>query len=237
MQTPQPDGLGVLDHDAPTLTARAAEALRRAIHDGRLAGGDLYSVARLAAQLGVSRTPVREALLLLERQGMVRFERNRGVRILETSAHDLEEVFTLRLLLELPATARACALIDEADLEALERELEVMRGMAAEDDERTFMVHDQRFHEIIHRASGNRRLAELVGQLREQVRFRGASTVGRSRSLEAIYDEHLAILEALRARDPERAADAMRVHIHNTARLLTSQEGGSDAWSLQGWGL
>jgi DNA-binding GntR family transcriptional regulator len=95
-----------LDHS--TLAARAHDAIRAAIVDGRLAAGERYSVARLAERFGVSRTPVREALLLLERQGVVRFERNRGVRVLETSVHDLEEVFTLRLLLEVPATYRAC---------------------------------------------------------------------------------------------------------------------------------
>jgi DNA-binding GntR family transcriptional regulator len=68
--------------------------------DGRLEAGERYSVAQLAERFGVSRTPVREALLVLERQGVVRFERNRGVRVLETTAHDLEEVFALRLLLE-----------------------------------------------------------------------------------------------------------------------------------------
>ena len=83
-------------------------------------------MARLAERFGVSRTPVREALLLLERQGVVRFERNRGVRVLETSVHDLEEVFTLRLLLEVPATYRACGLLTAEDLDALERELAAM---------------------------------------------------------------------------------------------------------------
>ena len=108
-----------LDHS--TLAARAHDAIRAAIVDGRLAAGERYSVARLAERFGVSRTPVREALLLLERQGVVRFERNRGVRVLETSVHDLEEVFTLRLLLEVPATYRACALLTDDDLAALQR--------------------------------------------------------------------------------------------------------------------
>ena len=66
---------------------------------------------------------MREALLLLERQGVVRFERI-GVRVLETSVHDLEEVFTLRLLLEVPATYRACTLLTDEDLDALQRELD-----------------------------------------------------------------------------------------------------------------
>ena len=165
-----------LDHS--TLAARAHDAIRAAIVDGRLAAGERYSVARLAERFGVSRTPVREALLVLERQGVVRFERNRGVRVLETSVHDLEEVFTLRLLLEVPATYRACALLTDDDLDALQRELDAMATLADDGDENAFMAHDTRFHEIVLTAAGNRRLASIVGGLRDLVRFRGASTVG-----------------------------------------------------------
>ena len=158
-------------------------------------------MARLAERFGVSRTPVREALLLLEREGVVRFERNRGVRVLETSAHDLEEIFTLRLLLEVPATYRACGLLTAEDLAALDRELAAMRRLAKAGDENAFMAHDTRFHEIVLTAAGNRRLAALIGQMRDFVRFRGASTVGRSRDLRAIHAEHVAVMTALRERD------------------------------------
>jgi DNA-binding GntR family transcriptional regulator len=194
--------------------------------DGRLAAGERYSVARLAERFGVSRTPVREALLLLEREGIVRFERNRGVLVLETSAHDLEEIFTLRLLLEVPATYRACKLLTAEDLAALKHELDAMRRLAKAGDETAFMAHDKRFHEIILTAAGNRRLAAIIGQMRDFVRFRGASTVGRSRDLRAIHAEHVAVMTALRERDQAVAASCMRSHLLNTARLLLEQEGG-----------
>lgn len=161
---------------------------------------------------------------MLERQGVVRFERNRGVRVLETSSHDLEEVFTLRLLLEVPATFRAATLLDGDDIAALEHELEAMRRMAREGDEAAFMAHDKRFHELILRGAGNQRLATFVSQLRDLVRFRGASTVGRSRDLETIHGEHVRILGGLRAGDPAVAATAMREHLETTGRMLLAQE-------------
>jgi DNA-binding GntR family transcriptional regulator len=99
-----------------------------------------------------------------------------------------------------------------------------MRRLAAEGDEGAFMAHDKRFHEIILRCSGNRRLAAIVSQLRDFVRFRGASTVGRSRDLEAILVEHVTVLAALRARDADGAARAMRAHLLETGRLLLAQE-------------
>jgi DNA-binding GntR family transcriptional regulator len=224
----------LVDEQRTTLASHALAALRAAIVDGRLAPGSLSSVAGLAEQFGVSRTPVREALLVLERQGVVRFERNRGVRILETSAHDLEEVFTLRLLLEVPAAHRACDLLHPEDLDALERELDAMASFATAGDEGPFMAHDQRFHEVILLGAGNRRLAAIIGQLRDLVRFRGASTVGRSRDLQEIHAEHVMILAALRDHDAQAAADAMRSHLLTTRRLLLAQEDGfapEPAWS------
>jgi DNA-binding GntR family transcriptional regulator len=219
--------------DGATLAARALDGVRAAIVDGRLAAGERYSVATLAEGLGVSRTPVREALLVLERQGLVRFERNKGVRILQTSAHDLEEVFALRLLLEVPAARRACARLADADLDRLDAELDAMAAAARSGEEGPFMAHDQRFHAIVLSAAGNRRLVALVDRLRDHVRFRGASTVGRSRDLGAIQAEHVAIRDALRARDADAAAAAMHAHLLATGRLLIAQEGGGDpelAW-------
>ena len=224
--TDPPEGFARLGDARETLATRALQELRTAIIDGRLAPGERFSVAQLAELFGVSRTPVREALLQLERQGVVRFERNRGVRVLETSAHDVQEVFELRLLLEVPATRRACRRLRDDELEALEREL---AGMAEAADEAPFMAHDVRFHEILLAAAGNRRLVAAVRSLRDHVRFQVGSTVGRSGDLEAILAEHRVIRAALRERDADAAAEAMRAHLRTTGRLLIRQAGGGDA--------
>jgi DNA-binding GntR family transcriptional regulator len=133
-------------------------------------------------------------------------------------------VFELRLLLEVPATADACGAVDA---EALAGDLEAMEAHARDGDEAAFMDRDERFHERILLAAGNRRLAAIVARLRDTVRGRGASTVGRSRSLEEILAEHAAILDALRAGDADRAAAAMRYHLRRTGDLLIAQEGGA----------
>jgi DNA-binding GntR family transcriptional regulator len=120
-------------------------------------------------------------------------------------------------------------LLSKDDLAAPDHELAAKSSLAREGDEGAgdegaFMAHDKAFHGVILRASGNRRLTTIVSQLRDHVRFRGASTVGRSRDLDAIRSEHVAILDALRARDPRAAADAMRAHLLETGRLLLAQE-------------
>jgi DNA-binding GntR family transcriptional regulator len=203
------------------------DALRAAVISGELPPGTLHSVQTLATQLGVSRTPVREALIKLAQQRMVRFERNRGVRVLQTSLHDLEEVFALRLLLEVPATRRASQQIDESGRRELRRLYQAMERCARADDEYRMWEHDRRFHLVVLQASGNLRLAEYVDGLRDMVLRRGVSTAGLSRSLDDIVAEHREVLDRIEARDADGAAEAMQAHLLRTAELLIAQEAGT----------
>jgi DNA-binding GntR family transcriptional regulator len=221
-----------------SLMNKVGEALRSAILSGELVAGQLYSVQDLAEVLGVSRTPVREALIRLASQGMVRFERNRGVRILQSTPQDLEEVFELRLLLEVPAARLAVARMQDADVAELRKCLDEMKGAAEAGDERGLMAADRSFHTIILEAAGNTRLAVFVDSLRDLVLTRGVSTAGTSRTLRDIADEHAPILEKIEARDADGAASAMQSHVLHTAQLLIKQEFGAgtdavDAWSAE----
>jgi DNA-binding GntR family transcriptional regulator len=223
---------------AESMNARVLDALRAAVISGELAPGTLHSVQTLATQLGVSRTPVREALIKLAQQGMVRFERNRGVRVLQTSVHDLEEVFALRLLLEVPATRRACQQIDAAGRKELRRLYRAMERAAEADDEFKLWENDRRFHRAVLEASGNTRLAAYVDGLRDTVLRRGVSTARSSRTLDDIVREHFAVLERIEAGDADGAAAAMRAHVLHTAELLLAQESGVKAGSVEidlGW--
>ena len=218
-----------------SLTEQAHEALRSAIVAGELTPGRLYSVHELAAVLHVSRTPVREALIKLAGESMVRFERNRGVRVLQATAHDLEEVFQLRLLLEVPATRLAATRMSPAELDGLRLIHDEMCLIAASGDEGRFMRYDRRFHEVLLQASGNRRLTTFVSGLRDMVLTRGLCTAGASRSLGDIAREHEEVLTRIEARDPEAAAAAMRGHLLHTADLLIYQEFGCRSDVIDDW--
>jgi DNA-binding GntR family transcriptional regulator len=217
-----------------SLTARIRAQLRDAIVAGDLEPGTLYSVQTLAENFEVSRTPVREALIDLAGLDMVRFERNRGVRVVAPSPRDIVDIFNLRLLLEVPATRRAVQQIDDKAIAALRKELTAMEKAERVNDEPTLMRHDRAFHVIILDAAGNRRLSAHIDHLRDVVQTRGVSTVGRSRSLKDIISEHREVLACIERRDPDAAATAMRSHIEHTARLLVAQEGGdtlvSELW-------
>jgi len=208
---------------AQSLTDQVAATLRTAVREGRLTPGHLYSAYRLADELGVSRSPVREALLRLAEVGLVRFERNRGFRVLLPPPADLAEVFAVRLALEVPAVRRVARRADPAVAAELRAELEAMAAAAADGDEPRFMQHDQRLHAAVLAAAGNRRVAAIVANLRDVTRLIGASTVEVSRTLADVRAEHEPVVAAVERGDPDAAAAALTAHLEHTGRLLVAQ--------------
>jgi DNA-binding GntR family transcriptional regulator len=203
------------------LTEQALEEVRRAIIEGRLPAGSLTSVRALSDALGISRTPVREALVDLAKTGMVSFERNRGVRINDSQGHDIKEIFQLRRMLEIPAMLEAVPHFGIKEIRALGRTLSAMRAHL--DDEPEFMRHDRAFHRVPMEVLGNGRMIAILDSLRDQTRVRNLSTVGRSRDLRAIVAEHKAIHDAIRKGHAIEAAQAMERHLLITEELLNTQ--------------
>lgn len=218
----------VLPDRAESLTSQVHRVLRQAIVAGDLAPGSLHSVAKLADRLQVSRSPVREALISLADQGMVAFERNRGVRILETTAHDLEEVFSLRLLLEVPATYRAAQIVTPEDVARLRTALGSRKAFTSAPSVLDHQEMDANFHRVIMELAGNRRLVGMVDKLWSHQKTRGVSSAGRTRELVDIHREHQAVFERIEAGDAHGAAEAMRAHLAHSASLLLAQETGDE---------
>jgi DNA-binding GntR family transcriptional regulator len=226
--TMNPKGSGVkpLVIDHASLTERVAEQLRDAIRAGELTPGTLYSVVELAQELGVSRTPVREALLQLASNGMVRFERSRGVRILELSTKDIEEIYMLRLYLEAPAAFQAATSMSPEHRQTFTKAFAGMRAACDDGDERAFQRHDVVFHESVLRGAGNSRVMEAVAKVRSQMHSLGLSTT-RTRTLADILAVHETIYDAVLARDAHAAAAAVQDHLLGTLRMLIQQSTGS----------
>lgn len=200
--------------------------LREAISSGRMSPGQIHSVQALAEQLGVSRTPVREALLQLARQGLVEPVRNRGFLVVERSLQDVRDIFEIRLLLE-PAAARAAARRANAeDVDRMQAHYHEMTAAARAGDADTTWKHDRAFHLAILEASGNSRLAQYIDALRDLIQRRGQLTT-RSRQLQAIAREHGPILDAMEKRHGAGAEQAMRHHIRQTRDALLAQETGT----------
>jgi DNA-binding GntR family transcriptional regulator len=210
-----------------SLHVRLVDVLRKEIISGQLEPGKRYSVNDLAETLEVSRTPVREALITLAGQGMVKFERNRGVRIQRSTIHDLGEVFQLRLLLEVPATRYATDRMTPKRLEELRQALLGMHEAVAAGDIDRMWLNDRQFHRLILAGTGNERLVMTVEGLRDLARTIGMTTADRSRSPDDVVAEHEAIMDPIERGDSRAAADAMYRHIRNTAELLITQEAGA----------
>lgn len=211
--------------ERPSRTREVLEAIREAILHGELAPGHLYSVAELAESFGISRTPVREALIELASRGMVRFERNRGVRVVEWNNTNLAEIFDLRMMIEVPATRRAVENVPPEVIKQLRRCLDDMHraGENNATSDPQFWVLDRLFHRLILEGAGNSRLVEYIEGLRDLILLRDATTAGRSRSREDIAREHEEILAAVEAGDADAAAAAMESHLLQTLELLRAQ--------------
>ncbi|MGJ9421990.1 GntR family transcriptional regulator [Aeromicrobium sp. CF3.5] len=194
--------------------------LREQILTGVLAPGEQHSIYRLSDALGVSRTPVREAVLRLADLGLVTIERNRGVTVRGVQAEDVRDVFELRLLLEVPAAAGAATHADDALRARLVAALDAMRQAARIGDEVSFTGHDRDLHAVLGEALGNRRLSQEVDRLRDSIQVRGVSTIDRTRTMSDIAEEHAPIVAAVVGGDALAAAAAMRTHLEHTAALL-----------------
>lgn len=197
-----------------SLAERAYRRLRKAIVAGSLAAGARISERSLAAALGISAQPVREALRRLEAEGMVVTLPRRGTVIAEFGPERLTDMSRIRIALEGVAAALAARHATEAELEALEAQLATIRAATASCDTATLAEANAQFHGLIHAASGNALLIRSLDALRAYEHF------GRLRALASSISEpsralreHVALLAALRRRDPELAEARMRAHM------------------------
>jgi DNA-binding GntR family transcriptional regulator len=204
------------------------ERLIEDILGGKLAPGERLVETRLAQQFGVSQGPVREALRDLELFGFVVSTSFRGTQVRQISTQDLLEIYPIRAALEGVAAHGAASRIDEATLTKLADLIDVMREAANNDDHRTVVEADGAFHRTIVEASGNRMLEHVWQTLRLSITTCVTHSVTH-RSLHVIAERHVPLLDALRARDPERAEAAMRRHIEEASEWIRSEHGQSPA--------
>ncbi|MFD5099291.1 GntR family transcriptional regulator [Streptomyces albidochromogenes] len=192
---------------------RVADALRAALIAGELRPGDVYSAPSLAARFGVSATPVREAMLDLVREGLVDTVPNKGFRVTEVSERQLDEYNHIRSLIEIPTVAGLATTADPAALEALRPVARSIVTSAAAGDLIAYVEADRRFHLGLLGLAGNAHLVEVVGDLRKRSRLYGLTALVERGLLEASAQEHLELLDALLARDAERARAIMTRHL------------------------
>lgn len=213
----------IAPHDSPfdaitTPPASRTEAvvsnLRNAIVDGRLKAGQKLNLDDLAREFGVSRMPVRDALKLLESEGLVRIFPYRGIEVSTLNPNDIEELFGMRQVLEQTAAGRAIDRLEAAQLSTMEMLLREMDGLSDDDDR--WLDLNTRFHAVLNEASGWPRLVEMIRVLRVNVeRYVRVYLVqlGRARP----QAQHWALYEACQARDADAAKAVIAEHLNDTA--------------------
>ena len=197
-----------------------SDALRQAIRDGILPPGERLMEIPLAEELGVSRTPIREAIRILEQEGLVVMIPRRGTYVADMSLKDITEVFELRSILEELAAELAAERITNEEIETLEQHLVESGNYMNEKNLDKVVQADILFHEILYKASRNDRLVEMIHNLREQtLRFRTLS-MSQTGRLAKTWDEHRQLVEAISDRDIERARQIARIHMEESEKTL-----------------
>lgn len=199
-----------------------ADRLRERILGHRLAPGSWIDEQALSAELGTSRTPMREALKVLATEGLVTMKLRRGAYVTETSERDLAEVFHLLALLESDAAAVVAARASGAQkalLAALHEELE--RTVS---DREAFFAANERFHRELLAMADNRWREQLVADLRKVMKLNRHHSLLKHGRLQASLEEHRVILQALMNADPDAARASMQRHIANGGEAAASQQ-------------
>jgi DNA-binding GntR family transcriptional regulator len=197
-----------------------SETLRDAIVSGVLKPGERLMEIQLAEELGVSRTPVREAIRKLELEGFVIMIPRRGTYVADLSIKDINEVFEIRTALDVLAAGLAAERITDDELELMERILVQIGEYVDKNELEPIVELDSQFHDILYRACRNDRLVGIINNLREQfTRFRTISMAFPGR-IQNTLEEHSRLVEAIASRNVDLAQQLAREHMENSEQTL-----------------
>ncbi len=216
--------VGILADDQTPLTRNASDAatelLRMAIIDGRLGPGTRLKEEELARELGISRTPVREALLLLQAEGLVTSSPNRGATVRSYAADEIADMYELRALLEGHAARRAAERISQAEIMRLEESNARFATLRVADDADDLIRENLNFHQIVLVAAGSERLAGMVMKTIElPLVYKSYHWYSPEQKLISEH-YHQQLTHALSAREAERAELIMKEHVFEARDFL-----------------
>jgi DNA-binding GntR family transcriptional regulator len=203
-----------------SLHDEVAAQLRDRIFGGELMPGSFLDEAKLAQQMKISRTPLREALKVLVSEGLVRHEPRRGSFVNEVTAQDLEEIFPVIALLEGQCARLAAQHATDDDLQALEALHDKLNRHARAKRINDYYAANFAIHEAIIALADNRWLAQVIGDLRKILKLARLQQLSAPGRLDQSLSEHMAVFAALKARDPDGADAAMRTHLNRQRDAL-----------------
>ena len=207
---------GTVTPERVNLAEQVYAELKAQLHDFALVPGDRFSEAELGERLGVSRTPVREALFRLRNEGFLDVDAKSGWFVRPIDFGRLEELYDLRVLIELASVARLCARPD--DMPLLDELKAVWLVPVAERlaDGRQVGALDEQFHASLVRAAGNREIARVHGDVTERIRIVRRLDFTRADRVDATYTDHAKVLRAVIQRKADQAQLLLKSHIEQS---------------------
>ena len=199
-----------------SLRGRVFHTIREDILSGKYEKGEELKEIAIGNELGVSRTPVREALRQLELEGLVNIIPNKGAYVIGISLKDIQDIYEIRSLLEGLCTRWAVEAITDEQLKALEENVDLSEYYATKGDFNKVFELDSRFHEILYEASGSKTINHLLSDYHHYVqRVRRVTIAIEGRAYKS-NGEHRNILNAVKAKNPEEAEKLATAHVLNT---------------------
>lgn len=210
----------IVSEKSPSLEEQVYSKLEEEILGGRLKRGDALTEIALSKRLGVSRTPIRSALHRLAEEGLVEVTPNKGAVVVGVTVDDLIDTYRIRMRLEGLATAMATGRISEEEKRKLVESVELSEYYIAKQDTDKLKELDTAFHSVIYKASGNRMLCRILSELHRNIKtYRRLSLTVPGR-LEKSVEEHKQILNALIAKDADRADELTSLHINEAMQNM-----------------
>ena len=206
--------------DVRALHREVAAKIREMIRKGVLVRGQRIVEADVCEQIGVSRTPLREALRMLESEGLVELFPHKGVFIRQPSMDEIQEMFEVMGVLEGTCARLTAEKMTTAGWQKIERLHRKLETHYAEGDREKYISANNVFHALVQELAGNRVLDEAVAKLREKVALYRHQQIYEDRRFDESIREHREILEAFRRRDPDAAEKRMKRHLDRQCRAL-----------------
>lgn len=197
--------------------------LREAILKGELEPGERLMEIALAQKLGVSRTPIREAIRKLELEGLVVMAPRKGAEVAEITLKDLRDVLEVRKNLEELAVELACKKATQEDVEEMRRAHEEFIKTLSQKDLTVIAEADVKFHDVIYKTTDNKRLIQILNNLREQMYRYRLEYIKDEKKRMIVTDEHLQIIGAIESKDVKAAKDYIQVHINNQEKTIVEK--------------
>ena len=199
--------------------------LRNAILTGELSPGERLMEIKLADKLGVSRTPIREAIRKLELEGLVVNTPRKGAEVANISSEDLRDVLEVRRSLEVLAISLACEKMTDENLELLHENIDAFKHSINAKATSDIASVDVTFHDIIYKSTGNNRLIQILNNISEQMYRYRFEYIKNKESWNRLVEEHMNIYEAIKNRDKDSAVKSILLHIDNQEKEIRKKMG------------